>query len=129
MKKYLRLFALCTFILLVKNGVYAQEGKTKKISNNSDKHIELDTGAIYLKVVEDGYKSPQIFRSLGNTFYFKNEYIDAVKWYKRLFDEYPDDTEPMDYYRAAQSLKTVGDYEESENLMKVYEREYKKSNK
>src|SRR5690606_29945963 len=80
----------------------------------------IDAREIYLKVVADGYESAEIFKKLGDTYYFNSDYTNAAKWYDKLVKQFPDQTEPEYYYRAAQSLKSLGKYEESNALLKDY---------
>ncbi|NGX85458.1 tetratricopeptide repeat protein, partial [Aequorivita sp. KMM 9714] len=72
------------------------------------------------KVVEDGYESAQIYENLGDTYYFNGDYTNAAKWYEKLVTTFPDDTEPKYYYRAAQSLKSLGKHDKSRELLETY---------
>ena len=73
-----------------------------------------------MKVVEDGYESAEIFKNLGDTYYYNGDYTNAAKWYQKLVTQFPDQTEPEYYYRAAQSLKSLAKYDESDALLKDY---------
>ena len=98
----------------------AQIGKVEKANAKYDKYDYIDAREIYLKVVEDGYKSAEIYRKLGNTYYFNSEYSGAAKWYYDLIKEFPDDANTTDYFRAAQCLKSINQPNEAELLMRVY---------
>ena len=95
----------------------AQENKIKKANEDFYNYDYIDARKIYLKVVEDGYESAQVFKKLGDTYYYNSEYVDAAEWYKRLVEQYPDDVEPEYYYRAAQTFKSVGDYDGAKTMM------------
>jgi len=120
MKTILQRIVLIALIVLCANTVFSQEGKVKKAKKEFDKYSYIDARDIYLKVVDDGYQSAQIYRKLGDTYYYNSDYNNAAKWYKKLVEEFPDDSMPLDYYRAAQSLKSLKEYEESDILMKTY---------
>ncbi|MEC8833043.1 MAG: flagellar motor protein MotB, partial [Bacteroidota bacterium] len=75
---------------------------------------------IYLNVVEDGYESAQIFEKLGDTYYFNSEYSEANKWYQKLISNYPNDVKSEYYFRMAQTLKSVGRYEDSKVMMEKF---------
>ncbi len=120
MKTSLRTFALFTFVLLAVSGLYAQKGKIGKAKKVFDKYSFIDAREIYLKVVENGFKSAQIYKNLGDTYYYNSDYLNAAKWYELLIEEFPDEAEPIDYYRASQSYKSQGKYEESDEMMRVY---------
>ncbi|PVW16335.1 OmpA family protein [Marixanthomonas spongiae] len=96
---------------------FSQRNEIKKANKDFDKFAYIDAREIYLKVIEDGYQSAEIFQKLGDTYYWNSDYDNAAKWYSRLVNEYPDQTEPEYYYRAAQSLKSLGKYKESDELM------------
>lgn len=110
---------LFTVILMVGN-LFAQESKIKKANEEFDSYDYIDARKIYLSVVEDGYSSAQVYKKLGDTYYFNSEYADAANWYEKLVKSYPNEIEPEYYYRAAQSLKSIGQLEESKSLMETY---------
>ncbi len=72
---------------------------------------------IYKKVLDRGYGSADLLKKLGNSYYFNADYKEAADTYKRLVDNYPDDTPPEYYFRYAQTLKTLEDYETSKTVM------------
>ncbi len=100
----------------------AQEnGKVVKANKKYDKYAYIDAREIFLKVVEeDSITSPDIYQKLGNTFYFNAEYADAANWYIKSIEEYPSQTDPVYYYRAAQSFKSLNNYKEADKWMDVF---------
>lgn len=72
---------------------------------------------IYKKVLDKGYVSSDLLKRLGNSYYFNAKYEEAATIYKRLEETYPDEMEVEDIFRYAQSLKTLGNYEEASRLM------------
>jgi outer membrane protein OmpA-like peptidoglycan-associated protein/tetratricopeptide (TPR) repeat protein len=111
------LFAL---VVLTAGTAFAQQKDIQKANKEFDKFAYIDAREIYLKVVADGYESAEIFKKLGDTYYFNSDYTNAAKWYQKLVTQFPDETEPEYYYRAAQSLKSLGKYDESNALLKDY---------
>ncbi|MGS0526789.1 OmpA family protein [Zobellia nedashkovskayae] len=69
------------------------------------------------KVLDRGYASADLLKKLGNSYYYNADYEDASNTYKRLVDEYPDEIGPEYYFRYAQTLKTLEDYEGSKAVM------------
>lgn len=100
--------------------LFSQKGQIQKANKEFDRFSYIDARAIYLKVVEDGYESAQVFQKLGDTYYYNSEYESASKWYKKLIDNYPTEAQPIYYYRAAQCLKSLGKYEEASLLIDAY---------
>jgi len=111
---------LTILVLLVTSVGFSQKNKIAKANKEFDKFAYIDAREIYLKVVEDGYESAQIFKNLGDTYYWNSDYDNAAKWYQKLIANYPSEVEAVYYYRAAQSLKSLKKYEESDKLMDLY---------
>ncbi|HDZ15582.1 hypothetical protein LCGC14_0854400 [marine sediment metagenome] len=72
---------------------------------------------IYKKVLDRGYATADLLKKLGNSYYYSGEYEEAADIYKRLVSEYPNDTPPEFYFRYAQTLRTLKDYETSKTVM------------
>ncbi|MCK0159467.1 OmpA family protein [Allomuricauda sp. F6463D] len=107
-------------IFLMIGNINAQENKIKKANDEFESYDYIDARKIYLSVVEDGYESAQVFEKLGDTYYFNSEYAEANKWYGKLIDNYIDLVKPEYFFRAAQTLKSVGKYEEAKIMMEKF---------
>lgn len=70
----------------------------------------------YERVAEKGYKSIDIFRQLGNKFYFNDELEKAARWYEELF-AMTSDLEPEYYYRYSASLMAIGQNEKANEML------------
>ncbi|MEX0362059.1 MAG: carboxypeptidase regulatory-like domain-containing protein, partial [Allomuricauda sp.] len=75
---------------------------------------------IYKKVLDKGYVSQDLLKRLGNAYYFNAKYEEAANVYKRLAEAYPDETEPDYFFRYAQSLKTLGEYDAAAEMMSKF---------
>ncbi|MAZ71552.1 MAG: flagellar motor protein MotB [Flavobacteriaceae bacterium] len=111
---------LTILVLLITSTGFSQKKEVEKANKEFDKFAYIDAREIYLKVVEDGYESAQIFKNLGDTYYWNSDYDNAAKWYQKLIANYPAEVEATYYYRAAQSLKSLKKYDESDKLMDLY---------
>ena len=120
MKTLSKKYILFSLVLLFTCVTFAQKKELEKADKEFDQYSYIDAREIYLKVVEDGYTSAQIFKNLGDTYYWNSEYNNAAKWYQRLVNEFPNEAEAMYYYRAAQSLKSLGQDDVAEELMEAY---------
>lgn len=109
-----------TFVILIAGNTFGQKKDIKKANKELDKFAYIDARQIYLKVVEDGYESAEIYKNLGDTYYFNGDYTNAAKWYDKLVNTFPDEIEPEYYYRTAQSLKSLGRFDESKVLIENY---------
>jgi tetratricopeptide (TPR) repeat protein len=119
MKTFLRRIVLITIVLFT-SLTFSQKSKIGKAEKDYDKFSFIDAREIYLKVIEDGYTSAQIYENLGDTYYFNGQYEDASKWYSKLIEEYPNEVKNDYYYKASQSLKSLEKYDESNALMEIY---------
>ncbi|MRI02594.1 OmpA family protein [Kriegella sp. EG-1] len=98
----------------------AQDKKIKKAEidyKNYDYTLAIDS---YEKLVADGYSDEKIYRDLGDANYQNAKYSEAASWYEKLFKLEDIAIEPEYLYRYAQSLKSNGDYQESEVWMNKY---------
>ncbi|MGB3345109.1 MAG: OmpA family protein [Aequorivita sp.] len=120
MNTLLRKIFLIVLVAFTAGSAFAQKRDIQRANKEFDKFAYIDAREIYLKVVADGYESAQIFENLGDTYYFNSDYTNAAVWYQKLVNQFPDETQPEYYYRAAQSLKSVGKYKESDQLLKDY---------
>lgn len=120
MKTTLQKIIVFTIALLCASFSFSQKKQVEKANKEFDKYSYIDARDIYLKVVEDGYDSAEILKKLGDTYYYNGDYDNASKWYTKLIDKYPGETEAKYFYRAAQSLKSIDQYEESDKLMTAY---------
>lgn len=121
-KVYFILFVLLsttTSILAQKEEVNEkqQEKAKAKADVQYDEYSFRPAIDIYKKVLDKGYVSADLLKRLGNSYYFNAEYKDASDIYKRLVETYPDDTEPDYFFRYAQTLKTLGDYDAASSIM------------
>ena len=120
MKNIAKLLTVLGFLLLSVSSSFSQNNKIAKANNQFDKYDYINAREIYLKVVENGFTSGEIYKKLGDTYYYNSDYINAVHWYNKLLNEYPTEIQTDDYYRIAQSLKSIEDYKKSEELMEIY---------
>jgi outer membrane protein OmpA-like peptidoglycan-associated protein len=97
--------------------VKKEERLVSKANANYEDYSFSPAIDIFEKVLEKGYVSSDLLKKLGNSYYFNADYKDAANCYGRLVEEFKADTSPEDYFRYAQTLKTLGDYENSNQMM------------
>ena len=106
--------------LLISSVSFSQEKRIEKADKEFDRLAYIDAREIYLKVIEDGYESAEIYQNLGDTYYWNSDYDNAAKWYALLIEKFPGEAAPSYYLRAAQSYKSIDKYDESDKLMIAY---------
>jgi hypothetical protein len=84
------------------------------------KYVNIDILSTYERVLDKGYKSVDMLKRVGNNRFFQGDLAIATKWYSKLFD-ITTDLEPAYYYRYAQSLKSIGQNEKADEMMKIFE--------
>jgi tetratricopeptide (TPR) repeat protein len=94
--------------------------KEKEALNNSEKsekYIYIHLMETYQRIAEKGTKSIEIFKKLGDFYFFEAEYTKAIKWYEELFQL----TAHLDseyYDRYAYSLKAIGKKNKANEIIK-----------
>lgn len=106
-------------LLLLTNLSFGQKVKTTAADKNYNNFAYVDAIATYEKLAAKGYKDERMFQKLGNAYYFNADLKKAVEWYEVLF-EMNSDQDPEYYYRYAQSLKAIGNYEKADKMLELF---------
>ena len=114
MKKFFTLITLFLSVFAI-----AQLTKMNIADKKYKKYAYIDAIKIYEKVANTGYKSPELFKKLGNAYYFNGELDQSVNWYKELFN-LEKEVEPEYYYRYSQSLKAIEDYDNANKYLELF---------
>ncbi|TDE31773.1 flagellar motor protein MotB [Flavobacterium ranwuense] len=102
--------------------MYAQNLKVVKADKEYDRYAYIDAIKTYERMSEKGYKSVDMFQKLGNAYYFNGDLAKAAKWYTELF-VLTKDVAPEYYYRYAQSLKAIKEYDKADAMMVKFNHE------
>ena len=114
---------ICIIIFLALGNLFtltAQQTRMKKATKEYENYSYIDAIKIYENIYDKGYRSVEMFESLGNAYYFNAQYADAAKWYSELFLMEPQASDPEYYYRYSQSLKSIGDIDRSTEYLNKY---------
>jgi len=103
------------------DSVYAQEREIAKGNKKFDQYAFVDSQKIYLRVAEEGYESADLFSKLGDSFYYNADYKEAVTWYTKLVEKYPEEVTPYQYFRYAQALRAEEQYDKSTEMIALYQ--------
>ncbi|MCC9070821.1 OmpA family protein [Flavobacterium sp. F-65] len=114
-----------TIISVFSLNSYSQQGKIASGDKKYDNYAYIDAIKTYERVAEKGYKSVDMFKKLGNSFYFNSEFEKAARWYGELF-AMNTEVEPEYYYRYAQSLKSTGDNAKANQILDLFNQKSKK---
>ena len=97
----------------------AQTGKAKKAKEDYQAYAFQEAIGKYEAMAEAGYTDKEIYCNLGNANYYNANYEEAAKWYANLL-ELTEEVDAGYLYRYAQSLKSLGEYTASDNIMEKY---------
>ncbi len=96
---------------------FSQERLLKKADEKYDEYSFSPAIDIYKKVYEKGFESPDLLKRLGNSYYYNAKYEDAAEIYKILVEKYDTVVSPDYLFRYAQTLKTLGNYDASKEVI------------
>ena len=108
-------------LLLISIGsLSAQEKSLERANAKYDEFSFSPAIDIYKKVLDKGFVSADLLKNLGNSYYFNADYKNASEIYKRLVTEFEPDVTPDYYFRYAQTLRSLGEYEAADELMQKF---------
>jgi outer membrane protein OmpA-like peptidoglycan-associated protein/tetratricopeptide (TPR) repeat protein len=108
--------------------VNAQKDKVSNANKKYDNFAYIDAIKTYERMAEKGYKSPEMYKQLGNAYFFNAELDKAAKWYDLLF-ALPTNIDTEYYYRYAQCLRSIGQNDKATKMLKIYNEKSDSSNK
>ncbi|GGE23455.1 OmpA family protein [Psychroflexus planctonicus] len=120
MKNNAYVILILAVITLLQSPLYAQVDRLEEADKKFERFAFIDAQEIYLEVAEAGYKSENLFKKLGDSYYFNGDLVNAEKWYTELFALQPELSKEY-YYRYAQALRSVEKYEDADQLMLQYD--------
>jgi len=118
--KELRFKIFCLSLLYFSLLSTAQEGKLARANKKFDQYAYIDARDIYLELANKGYESLDVYQKIGDSYYFNAKYENAQKWYKKLVDKYQDSITPEYYFRYAQTLRALKNYDQADAMMTVF---------
>jgi flagellar motor protein MotB len=117
--KYLQ-FLFAVLILINPDVSISQEDLLEKANKDFDQFSYIDSREIYLRVVEKGYQSQDLYERLADSYYFNADLNNAAYWYGNLIEAYEDNVNAEYYFRYAQSLKSLGQYDKADEIMERF---------
>jgi tetratricopeptide (TPR) repeat protein len=116
MKKII--FYYIVIISLISFKVSAQDQDTKFYVTEiiSDKYAYIDVIKTYERIAEKGYKSVDLYKKIGDSYYLNADFEKAAKWYCELF-ALSIDLEPVYYYQYAKSLLFIGQNDSANEIL------------
>ena len=114
----MRLLTISVALLSTTSLLFAQPEKELEKANEMYKNFAyVDAIKVYEKIAQKGYVNQEMLESLGNAYYYNAEYKKALPWYDQLLQEGKYKVKPEYYYRYAQALKSMGNYDKADKMM------------
>lgn len=105
-----------SFIIFFSLNCFGQKSEIKKADNLFVKKSYIDAAKIY----ESIKPTRKVLQNLGDCYYNNSQMDLAVKSYGQLFTSFKDSIKPEYYFRYAQALKGIKDYDKSDIIMSDY---------
>lgn len=118
MKKNILLYI--TIVSVFSINIYSQKAQLAAADKKYDGYAYVDAIKTYERIAEKGYKSADLFKKLGNAYYFNADLDKAAKWYGELFTMDTSNLEPEYYYRYAQSLRSIDLNDKANEMMELF---------
>lgn len=121
MKNKLRGSIICLLMMCILSN--AQKSEIKKAEKRFNEVSYTDAITIYKGVVAKGNESEVVYKNLGDAYYYIANYTAAATWYKKLFELETVTVNDEFIFRYAMSLKSLGKYEKSDQLMAKFSKQ------
>lgn len=100
---------ILTILALSTTCIFAQKKVADKFFKN---YAYIKASDLYQEAVKKGDSSEHVLTRLGDCYYNNSNSEEAAIWYAEAVKKY-DDIDPIYYYKYAQSLRSLGNYEEA----------------
>ena len=112
-------------------GSYGQNKQEQKANQLMQDLAYWPAIEIYEQLESTGYESLELFKNLGDAYYFNADFPKANTWYDRLFLMLQDSSahankdvllkvDPEYVYRYGQTLKSLGYYQKADQVLKAF---------
>lgn len=115
-----KIIVIVVMVFCMVGNLYSQDRLIEKGNEKYRSYSFSPAIDIYTKVIEKGFVSAELLGKLANSYYFNADYKNAAEIYKRLVTEYEGEVDPGQYFRYAQTLRTLDEYELSNEILKKF---------
>jgi hypothetical protein len=104
----------------IEQAIIPNDTIVKKVLKTNTDFVYVNPLQIYERIAEKGYKSIDMFKKLGNAYFFNEKLKEAATWYRELF-AMTTNLERVYYFRYAQSLRFIGENEKGDEMMAIFD--------
>lgn len=101
--------------------MFSQQKTIKKADKKVKNFEYLDAIKIYETLDKKGKATPEVIENLANIFYDNASYVQANKWFAKLYSMMPQ-MKSESHYRYAQTLKSVGSQAQSQEQLEFFKK-------
>lgn len=116
--KYIYISLLGLFLSF---SVFGQEKQLERADKKFEQLSYIDARATYIKVVENGYESQDVYQKIADSYYFNADLANAAVWYGKLYKKYRSSIDSEYLFRYSQSLKNIENYEKADEIMLAFD--------
>ena len=106
--------------LFLSFSVLGQEKQLERANKKYENLSYIDARETYIKVVENGYESQDVYQKIADSYYFNADLSNAAVWYGKLYDKYSSSMDSEYLFRYSQSLKNIEDYTKADEIMLAF---------
>lgn len=115
----LKTVLLCSMFLTASISLSAQEYKKKQADKKFENLEYIDAIKVYEELANKGYENVDLYKKLGDAYYFNADYTQAAQWYDKLFTKVA--AQPLEYkFRYGQCSKSIGKDKQANDLLTQY---------
>ncbi len=116
----LRIFIILLCSFFVCSSAFSQKRQLRKGDENFNNLAYAVAAKFYLKALKKGYNNPDIYKKLGDSYYYNSDYREAYEWYDKLFKT-NSEIEPEYYFKYAQTLRSQKLYEQASKILETFQ--------
>ena len=117
--KYIYISLLGLFLSF---SLLGQEKQLERADKKYESLSYIDARKAYISVVENGYKSKDVYQKIADSYYYNADLSNAAVWYGKLYDTYGSENIESEYlFRYSQSLKNIENYKKADELMMAFD--------
>ena len=99
--------------------INAQEQDLKRANRFFDRTFYNEAIPLYESIIRKN-SSVMVIKNLADSYYYTNDFTNALRYYKLVINNYSKDLEEGYYFKYSQTLKATGNYKDANSVMRNY---------
>ncbi len=115
--KVLQILFLGLFFFSIHGSITAQERLISRADKDYKEYAFIDARNSYLKALDSGYESQDLYERIADSYYFNSELSNAHDWYEKLYNKYGKAIKPEHLFRYNLTLRHLKRYDEADKIL------------